>query len=112
MALNRSPVQYLHQSCSVEGNDLNHLVEGNQAGLFECITRPYPLPPSHTKKFYIQNIKALALMVSDKKVFSCFPSISLCKTFDPKGHYWSQGYDLSKLGRGQLGEATYQISRL
>ena len=59
----------MHQSCSVEGNDLNHLVEGNQAGLFECITRPYPLPPSHTKFFYIPNIKALALVVSDKKFF-------------------------------------------
>ena len=36
----------MHQSCSVKGNDLNHLVEGNQAGLFcsivfERITRPY-----------------------------------------------------------------------
>ena len=30
MALNRSPVlMYVHQSCSVQGNDLNHLVEGN-----------------------------------------------------------------------------------
>ena len=64
---------YVHQSCSVEGNDLNHLVEGNQAGLFECITRHYPLPSSHTKNFYIPNIKTLALVVSDKKVFSCFP---------------------------------------
>ena len=79
MALNHSPVLiYVHQSCSVEGNDLNHLVEGNQAGLF-CsivfggITRPYPLPPPHTNIFYIPNIKALALVVSDKKLFSCFP---------------------------------------
>ena len=81
MALNRSPVLiYVHQYCSVEGNDLlNHLVDGNQAGLF-CsivfgrITRPYPLPPPpHTNIFYIPNIKALALVVSDKRVFSCFP---------------------------------------
>ena len=73
VALNRSPVLiYVHQSCSVEGNDLNHLVEGNQAGLFECITRPYPLLPSHTIFFNIPNIKALALVVSDKKVFFMF----------------------------------------
>ena len=60
-----------------KGNDLNHLVEGNQAGLFrsivfEGITSPSPLPPPHTNIFYIPNIKALALVVSDKKVFSCF----------------------------------------
>ena len=39
MALNRSPVLiYVHQSCSVVGNDLNHLVEGNQADFF-CSTK-------------------------------------------------------------------------
>ena len=79
VALNRSPVFiYVHQSCSVESNDLNHLVEGNQAGLFcsivfKRITRPYLLTPPHTNIFYIPNIKALALVVSDKKVFPCFP---------------------------------------
>ena len=51
VAVDRSPV-YVDQSCSVEGNDLNHLVEGNQAGLFrsivfERITRPYPLPTTY-----------------------------------------------------------------
>ena len=30
------------------------------------------------------NIKALGLLVSDKKIFSLFPYISLCKTFDPE----------------------------
>ena len=40
---------YVHQSCSVEGNALKNLVEGNQAGLFcsivfECITGHYHLP--------------------------------------------------------------------
>ena len=60
VALNRSPLLiYVLQSCSVEGNDLNHLVEGNQAGLFcsivfERITRPYPLPP-HTHKQTFQH---------------------------------------------------------
>ena len=33
----------------------------------------------HTK------IKAIGLVVSDKKIFSCTPYISLCKTFDPWG---------------------------
>ena len=30
-------------------------------------------------------IKALGLMVSNKKIFSCFPYTSLCKTCDPLG---------------------------
>ena len=78
MALNRSPVLiFVHQSCSGKGNDLNHLVVGNQAGLFCSIvferkTRPYPLPQPHKNIFYIPNIKALALVVSDKKVFYMF----------------------------------------
>ena len=33
---------------------------------------------------YIPNIKALGLVVSDKKIFSCFPIISLCNTCDPR----------------------------
>ena len=32
---------------------------------------------------YIPNIKALGPVVSDKKIFSCFPYISLYKTCDP-----------------------------
>ena len=32
----------------------------------------------------MQNIKALGRVVSDKKIFLCFPYISLCKT-DPLG---------------------------
>ena len=27
-------------------------------------------------------------------------------------HFWPQGYNLNKLGRGPLGDATHQISRL
>ena len=74
MALNRSPVICAPVLFSGR-NDLNHLVEGNQAGLFrstvfECITRPYPLPPPHTNIFYIPTIKVLAFVVSEKKVFS------------------------------------------
>ena len=46
--------------------------------------------------------------------FFTFPLISLCKTTDPpdQGHFWPQGYNLNKLGRGPLGDATYQILRL
>ena len=28
------------------------------------------------------------------------------------GQFWPQGYNLNKLGRGLLGDATYQIPRL
>ena len=85
MALNRSLVL-----CTVKGNDLNHLVEGNQASLFrsivfELITRPCPLPPPHTNIFYISNIKALALVISDKKVPSCFPRWVSAKHVAPGG---------------------------
>ena len=27
------------------------------------------------------------------------------------GHFWQQGYNLNNLGRGQLDEATYQVSK-
>ena len=59
---------------------------------------------------YIPNIKALGLMVSDKKISPCFPYIGLCKTCDPQTG--PQGDNLNKLGRGPLGDATYQIYRL
>ena len=29
-----------------------------------------------------------------------------------RGHFWPQGHTLNKFGRGPLGDATYQISRL
>ena len=95
---------YVDQSCSVKGNYLNHLVEGNQAGLFcsivfERITRPYPLPPPHTNIFYIPNIKALALVVSDK--------MGLCQTLTPgSANFVPQGKIFNILGRGQLGDVT------
>ena len=58
------------------------------------------------------NMNSLGLLVSDKKIFSCFPYISICKRFDPRGHFWPKVYNLNKLGRGPLGDATYQISRI
>ena len=51
-------------------------------------------------------------MVSDKKIFSCFPYINQHKTCDPgAGPIWPKGHNLNKLARGPLGDATYQISR-
>ena len=45
--------------------------------------------------------------------FHVAPYISLCKTCDPGlGPFWPQGYNLNKLGRGPLGDATYQIPKL
>ena len=38
-----------------------------------------------TRWCYISNIKALGLVVSEEKIFSCFPYISHCKTCDPWG---------------------------
>ena len=41
-----------------------------------------------TRWCYILNIKALGIVVSDKKMFSYFPYTSLCKTCDPRtGHF-------------------------
>ena len=45
-----------------------------------------------------------SMPVDSVKIVSCCPYISLCKTCDPQGHY------LNKVGRGLLGDATYQIS--
>ena len=42
--------------------------------------------------------------------FHVFPYtlIRLCKTCDPRvGHFWHQGYNLNKLGKGPQGDATY-----
>ena len=52
-------------------------------------------------------------MFSDKKISSHFPYIILCKTCDPgQAHFWPQVHNLSELDRGQLDDATNQISRL
>ena len=89
----------------MDGNDLIHLVEGNQAGLFR-ITRPYLLPPPHTNIFYIPNIKALDLVISDK-FFSLFSLNGLCETCaSGRAHFVPEGHNLNILGRGQLGDAT------
>ena len=38
-----------------------------------------------TRWCYITNIKALGFVVSEKKIFTCFPYIKLYKTCDPRG---------------------------
>ena len=54
---------------------------------------------------YLPNIKALSLMVSDKKFFFMFFLISLYKTCDRwGGAILDQGHNLNVLGRGPLGE--------
>ena len=57
------------------------------------------------------NIKALGLVVSDKKIFSCFPDVKHA-TPAGRGHFGLHDHNLNKLCRGSLGDATYQISRL
>ena len=61
----------------------------------------------------ISNIKDLGIMVSVKKIFKCFPNVSLCKTCWPLGGaiFCPQGYNLNNLARCLLDEATYQISK-
>ena len=45
--------------------------------------------------------------------FHVSPYKSLCKhVTSGRDHFWPPGYNLNKLGRGLLGDATYQISRL
>ena len=45
--------------------------------------------------------------------FHVAPYISLCKTCDPGwGNFWPKGYNLNKLGRSLLDNASYQKPRL
>ena len=53
---------------------------------------------------------AQGLVVSDKKIFSCFPYIDLFKTCNPEaGPFLAQAVKLNKLGRGPPGDATYLV---
>ena len=46
------------------------------------------------------------------QIFSRFPYISICKIVNPgRGYFWPKEHYLNKLGRGILGDATYQILR-
>ena len=50
----------------------------------------------------------------DKKIFSMFfPIEAYVKHVTPEAvHYWPKGHNFNTLGKGPLGHATYQISRL
>ena len=52
-------------------------------------------------------------MVSDKKIFPCFPLYKPMEYMWPlgRGHFWPKGHNLNKLGRGPLGHDTYQMSK-
>ena len=51
----------------------------------------------------------LCLVISDKKMFFMFSLYKPLKNVTPgAGHFWPEGHNLNKLGRGLLGDATYQ----
>ena len=55
-------------------------------------------------------LHALGPVVSDKKIFSCFPiSVSTKHVTPGQAHFWPQGHNLNKLGSGPLGDATNKI---
>ena len=56
-------------------------------------------------------MKALGLVVSDNKIFTCFPYVKHATPVG-QGHFWLRDHTLNKLRRSPLGDATYQISRL
>ena len=57
-------------------------------------------------------MNALDHVVLDKKIFQCFPYISLCKTCDHVNHGpQGQGHNLNKLGRGPQAYATYTCTK-
>ena len=69
-----------------------------------------------TRQYYKSNFKHLSQAVLEKKIFKI---VSFFLTQDPlsQGHFGPQGYHLSKLNRGELGEepqanATYQIGSI
>ena len=69
-----------------------------------------------TRRCYIPNIKALSLPVSESKIFEVFLPCSYVLTCEPPspgaGPVLTPGDHLNKLGRGSLGDATHQISKL
>ena len=59
-------------------------------------------------------ISRLRLYGFRQEIFSMFSLYKPMSNMWPLGwgHFWPQGYNLNKLGRGPLGDATCQISRL
>ena len=61
-----------------------------------------------TRWCYIPNIKALDLVILDE-IFLWFPYITYVKHVKPgAGPFWPQMYNLNKIVRGPLDDATYQ----
>ena len=56
-------------------------------------------------------MKALGLVVLEKKIFYVFPIVSLWELMTPpgRGPYGPQGHDWQDLYRGPLNIATYKI---
>ena len=62
----------------------------------------------HTK---YQGSKPYGFRQEDFSMF--FPINAYVRHVTPgAGHFWPQGYNLNKVGRWSLGDASYQISRL
>ena len=61
-----------------------------------------------------QMIKVLLLLVSEKKNFKVFLLCSYVSNLWPlgQGKIWPRGHHMNNLGRGPLGDATYEISKL
>ena len=58
-------------------------------------------------------VDKVGFVVSEKKIFSRLPYISLCKTYHHLGGpFLTPGALFEKFGRGPLCDATYQISGL
>ena len=66
--------------------------------------------PTGDAKNQISNFLALSFQ---KRFFHVFPIKAYVKHVTTRaGPFWPQGHDLTKLGRGPLDDATYQILRL
>ena len=62
----------------------------------------------HTK---YQGSRTIRFRQEDFNMFSlCKHMYKMCPP--GPGHFWPQGYNLNKLGRSPLDDATYQISKL
>ena len=66
-----------------------------------------------TRRCHIPNIKSLCHPVSEKKNWR-LASLFQCSNLWPRGRgqFWPQVHHMNKFGRGSLGDATYQISKL
>ena len=61
-----------------------------------------------------QMIKGLLLLVSEKNNFKVFLLCSYVSNLWPpgQGQFWPQAHHMNNFGRGPLGDATYEISKL